>query len=435
MDRSRSRWDCFLEHAALTDVGLRRSNNQDSFAVAVAPNRWKWLERGHLFVVADGMGAHAAGELASKIATDVVPLSYFKHRNGSPPDALLAAVRDANQRIYKRGQASPDFKGMGTTVCVMAVTPQGVFLAHVGDSRAYRLRGHRLEQLTFDHSLIWEMKAAGHIAADDSGSFIPRNIITRSLGPHADVQVDLEGPFSVQAGDTLVLCSDGLSGPLEDDEIGKIAGSMPPDQAARALVDLANLRGGPDNITVIVIRVLEEPDVPESPPHEVGRPDEVGHPKEAAKPLPSIVLGAIGLFALGSLILAAFAQWLLAVISLLAAVGVGGAVIIARSGGKWVPRMYQGQALGRGPYKTIDCQPDEAFAKKLADTVQQLEDAAVRGGWTVDWSRFARHRDQATAAQKAGAFAAAVSEYCRAMSFMVGQLKAQRTHKADGAQQ
>ena len=149
-----------LEYAALSDVGLRRSNNQDSLAVMPAASQSLWQQRGDLFVVADGMGAHAAGELASKISTDTVPLVYHKLMDNTPAEAVLAALEEANAQINNRGQAI-DFRGMGTTTTALVLLPYGALVAHVGDSRAYRLRGNRLEQLTFDHSLVWEIRAAG----------------------------------------------------------------------------------------------------------------------------------------------------------------------------------------------------------------------------------------------------------------------------------
>ena len=213
-----------------------------------------WRRRGHVFVVADGMGAHAAGELASKMAADGIPHTYYKLRDESPPDAIRKSVREANQQIHRRGQANPEFKGMGTTTDVLVILPQGALVAHVGDSRVYRLRGTKLEQLTFDHSLVWEMSASGQFADGAAVNLVPKNIITRSLGPHAHVQVDLEGPYPIEMGDTFLLCTDGLTGLVKDEEIGVILGVLPPGEAAQVLIDLANLRGGPDNITVIVVR-------------------------------------------------------------------------------------------------------------------------------------------------------------------------------------
>ena len=186
----------------------------------------------------------------------LIALVYRKRLDQSPPEAILSAILDANHQIHSRGQASPDFRGMGTTATALVLLPAGAMVAHVGDSRAYRLRGAQIEQLTFDHSLVWEIRAAGQTPDAELPGYISKNIITRSLGPNAAVQVDLEGPHPVQAGDTFLLCSDGLSGQVKDDEIGMVLSCLPPAEAAQALVDLANLRGGPDNITVVIVRVL-----------------------------------------------------------------------------------------------------------------------------------------------------------------------------------
>ena len=231
-------------------------NNQDSQIVVLARKEKEWLRRGHLFMVADGMGAHAAGELASKMATDFVSLTYYKAARGSPLEAIREAFQDANERVFSRGQENADFRGMGTTSSALVLLPEGAIVAHVGDSRVYRLRANVLDQLTFDHSLVWEMRATGKMRDTDINLNVPKNIITRSLGPYPEVQVDLEGPSPIRTGDAYLLCSDGLSGQVEDDEIGCIMGNLAPREATQALVDLANLRGGPDNITVIVVRVV-----------------------------------------------------------------------------------------------------------------------------------------------------------------------------------
>ena len=210
---------------------MRRTNNQDSLAVVVTDDAATWASRGHLLMVADGMGAHAAGELASKLAADNIPHTYFKLRDLYPPAALRQAIRDANALIHAKGQSSIGFHGMGTTCSCLVLLPQGALVAHVGDSRVYRLRGHRLEQLTFDHSLVWEMAAAGQMAEEDVPAYIPKNVITRSLGPHPTVNIDLEGPFDAAAGDVFLLCSDGLSGQITDEEIGALLHCLPPEEA------------------------------------------------------------------------------------------------------------------------------------------------------------------------------------------------------------
>ena len=250
MPQQQVNWNQCLQHAAVSDIGMRRSNNQDSYSVVLASDVEHWYQRGHMFLVADGMGAHAAGELASKLAVDGIPHLYHKHHEVSPPEALQRAIQDTNIEVNRRGQANPDFKDMGTTTSVLVMLPQGALIAHIGDSRIYRLRGEKLRQLTFDHSLVWETKANGKLPDGvDIGQVVPKNVITRSLGPNARVKIDFEGPYPVAVGDTFLLCSDGLTGRVEDEELAAFMAHMPPKEAAAALTDLANARGGPDNIT------------------------------------------------------------------------------------------------------------------------------------------------------------------------------------------
>jgi len=312
-------WNHCLEHAELTDIGLRRANNQDSYTVSLAGDQIDFQQRGHFFMVADGMGAHAAGELASKIATDVVSLTYRKLLEQSPPEALLSAVLEANRQIHARGQASADFRGMGTTATALALLPAGALVAHVGDSRAYRLRGGRIEQLTFDHSLVWEMQAAGQLPKDVPG-YISKNIITRSLGPNPTVQIDLEGPYPVQAGDVFLLCCDGLSNPVKDDEIGMVLEVLPPAEAVQSLVDLACLRGGPDNITVIVIRVLG--------PQIAGNADDSATATTQAKlrPIHPLVWTVLGVSSLAAAWMFMLQRTSIALACMLGAIGAGVAV-------------------------------------------------------------------------------------------------------------
>lgn len=243
-----------VQHAALSDLGMRRANNQDAYAVASADLQ-QWRSRGHFFMVADGMGAHAAGELASQLAVDNVPHMYQKLRSLTPPAALRQAVHKANKLIFDKGESSAEFNGMGTTCSCLVLLPDAALIAHVGDSRVYRQRCSELEQLTFDHSLVWEMAAASDTTDENVPACIPKNVITRSLGPHAMVNVDLEGPYNVRPGDKFLLCSDGLTGVVDNDLIASLLECLSPDDAAATLVDVANLRGGPDNITVVVAEV------------------------------------------------------------------------------------------------------------------------------------------------------------------------------------
>jgi protein phosphatase len=149
--------------------------NQDALAILQAEDVATWITRGHLFMVADGMGAHAAGELASKLAADNIPHSYRKLHDLAPPAALRQAIRDTNAVIFSKGQSSIGFQGMGTTCSCLVLLPQGALVAHIGDSRVYRVRDNVIEQLTFDHSLVWEMAAAGEMAREEVPAYIPKN--------------------------------------------------------------------------------------------------------------------------------------------------------------------------------------------------------------------------------------------------------------------
>ena len=139
------------------------------------------------------------------------------------------------------------------TAAASAPEPEGALIAHVGDSRVYRIRNQRIDQLSFDHSLVWELVRRNHLTPEHANLAVPKNVITRSLGPDPAVEVDIEGPLNVAPNDVYLLCSDGLSGPVSDPELGAFAGNFHPDDACRYLINLTNLRGGPDNITVIVV--------------------------------------------------------------------------------------------------------------------------------------------------------------------------------------
>lgn len=425
MDEASGNWNHCLDCVSISDVGLRRANNQDSKAVVLASSQEEFQDRGHLLLVADGMGAHAAGELASKLAADMVPLTYHKLQDLSPPEALAAAVRDANGQIHSRGQASEDFKGMGTTVSSLAILPQGALLAHVGDSRAYRLRGTRLDQLTFDHSLVWELQRANRGTPELIPQNVPKNIITRSLGPKADVEIDLEGPFPIQIGDTFLLCSDGLSGQVSDEEIGTILHCLPPKEAIRVLVDLANLRGGPDNITIVIARVTGPQVMAGADADGQSSRDATGNP---VHPLFWTLLGILGLAAAGLFVIGSTVAGL---ISLIAAVVVGVVILVQRYADSGSGPHFDGRPLGKGPYVACDCTPNAEMASRLSGVVQQLRDAAANGQWNVDWHRFNGMTAQAGASVETGDYVRAVREYCHAVSFMMEQLRNQQADKSD----
>jgi serine/threonine protein phosphatase PrpC len=409
-------WQTFLEHAELSDVGLRRANNQDSMADMLAGNEVDFFRRGHLFVVADGMGRHAAGELASKISVDTIPLEYFKQPTAAPPVALKMAMEEANRRIHARGGQNPDFKGMGTTTCALALLPVGAIVAHVGDSRVYRLRGGTLEQLTFDHSVFWEMRAHAKANGTEVPANIPKNYITRSLGHDATVNVDLEGPFPLAQGDTFLLCSDGLTGPVDDEELAVLLSCLRPQEAVRVLVDLANLRGGPDNITVIVARVNDLSTVGTATP-----------PKATSEsPVPIAVWGALGaaalsagiLFGLGQTIAGAVASGVTLLLGLYT-----GALLT--SGGR-VSSAWQKYRLGQGPHTSQSYAATEPFVAKLAALTHQLRESAAQQNWKVNWPQFEKLVRDATMARNAENYPEAVRQYCYAFSYLMTEIRRQR---------
>jgi protein phosphatase len=240
--------------ARLTDVGVKRSHNQDACAAQPAVDEAGYRSHGHVFVVADGMGGHAVGEKASAKAVRDIPFLYSKHARDGIIPAIRRAFQEANAGIYAIGQQNPEFRGLGTTSTALILRPEGAWIGHVGDSRAYRVRGGKAEQLTFDHSWVWEIARRQGVDPDELGDF-KKNVIIRSLGPDPEVEVDIEGPHPVQPGDAFLLCSDGLTGVVSPQEIGAVVTALDPDEAARFLVHLANLRGGPDNITVMIVQV------------------------------------------------------------------------------------------------------------------------------------------------------------------------------------
>jgi protein phosphatase len=241
------------DQAFRTDTGRQRNANEDSV-----------FTRSPLFVVADGMGGAQAGEVASKTAVE----SFDRELPAGPPERVLReTVEAANRTIHEHAQKDPDLAGMGTTITAAIVDLEAaeVAIGHVGDSRAYRLRGARFERLTRDHSLVEEMRRKGQITEAQAEDHPQRSIITRALGPEPEVEVDLQ-TVPAQPGDVFLICSDGLTTMLGDEQIGKLlARSTSMQSAVRALVDEANRAGGRDNITVIAFR-LGDPTAPEGAP-------------------------------------------------------------------------------------------------------------------------------------------------------------------------
>lgn len=228
-----------------TDKGLRRDSNQDSFLI----NK----EIG-LFVVADGMGGHSGGEVASQLAVqsaeDVV--SEFRNRGLSPRDLIHKVYEESGHRIYDRAARDSQLAGMGTTMVMVYLQGSSLFIGNVGDSRAYMYRKPNLWQITEDHSLVNEQLRAGLIREDQVKQFVGRNVITRSVGYERDVIPDvLERPL--QKGDQFILCSDGLSGMISDELMSETMGSRDRDAAVSELINRALEAGGEDNVTVLLL--------------------------------------------------------------------------------------------------------------------------------------------------------------------------------------
>ena len=230
-----------VSYGASSDVGRVREANEDSYLVAEP-----------LFVVADGMGGHIAGDVASTTAVKVIQ-EGSGHLSSEDPATLTKIITDANTAIWDKAQSDPALRGMGTTCTLVLVDDDRVHIAHVGDSRAYRVRDGQLEQLTEDHTLVGRMVQEGRLSAEEAQHHPQRSIITRALGVDEEVQVDLD-TVELSDGDRLLICSDGLSSMVEEDQIKDVLAREPdPQKTADALVELANEAGGDDNVTVVVI--------------------------------------------------------------------------------------------------------------------------------------------------------------------------------------
>ena len=238
-----------LAVSRLSDIGCVRKNNEDSEGAFNGTDP----AQGCLLVVADGMGGAAAGEVASGLAVEKVNEVYFASPPGNPTAALKAAIEAANSAIFMKASDDPRLGGMGTTCTAVAVIGREAWFGHVGDSRAYHIRGADLAQLTKDHSLAAEFERKG------GGGGAParaKNVLTRCLGVKEEVKVDVsETPTRLEDDSALVLCSDGLSNLVEDAEVLHNVAMHLPDSACKRLVQLAKDRGGPDNITVQVARI------------------------------------------------------------------------------------------------------------------------------------------------------------------------------------
>lgn len=469
-----------VQYASRTDVGMRRAVNQDAFAARLCTDHAEWSRYGHLFVVADGIGGHAVGDLASRICVDTLPIAFFKHADSSVEDSLHHAILAANKAINDRGRENPEFEGMGTTCTALSLSAAGAIAGHVGDSRLYRVRRGVIQQLTFDHSLQWEMIRLGRATPENVELFHPRNVITRCLGPDSFVHVDIEGPFPVESGDIYMLCSDGVTNHVSDAEIGLILSNLTPAESSRLLINLANLRGGFDNSTVIVVNVESYPErgaaeataaatpaVPTQPPRRQRSPG-----RYAASGVVLILAAVLAALAArvtvanmpagpGGFLAATVAGAMILFAGLLIALRIyrsgvrsdaipaqpapappaapppAPAVVAAALSSELdaFPGTASDQHLLRSsfnahpPYRTVQCHKADELFNCLAEAHNELMQACRDNSWNVDLEELAMLDRQATAAAQAGKFDRVLRARGRAIDIVMRELPQKQTPK------
>jgi protein phosphatase len=309
---------------------------------------------------------------------------------------------------------------MGTTVDALLLLPQGAVVAHVGDSRVYRWRNQTIEQLTFDHSLVWEVCVAFKLPFDQAPQDIPRNQITRSLGPTEKLKVDLEGPYPIEVGDIFLVCSDGLCGQINDREIGQVLGALSPEEATETLVNLANLRGGPDNITLIVAKAteMEDQNLPLSP----------GFSSSAWISL-AVTAAMLVVMTLGILFdESRFFAWVGIISAIL------GLITFVWNAREFLFFFFfqhtsPDKLYGNGPYTSYSCPPGVEFTEKLASVLQQFRQVTQGNKWDIPWDKANVREQAALSAIRLEQYGTAIREYCLMINFLMQELKKQRPKK------
>jgi len=267
-----------ITYAKGTDAGRARDHNEDYAEAFISSDPNQRRQKGDLFIVADGMGGHQAGEVASEGAVRLMWRDYCADPAPDIPSSLVRAIKQANASIYQQAQQVVTQTGMGTTVVAAIVRGRELYLANVGDSRAYLMRQGKVSQVTQDHSFVAEQIRAGILTREEARAHPQRNVITRALGSRPEVEVDTYSG-ELQAGDVLLLCSDGLSEHVQEEDMQQILSRYLPEDAIQQLIALANNRGGNDNISVLIVRAApavaaapQEPVAPTArpvaPPHK-----------------------------------------------------------------------------------------------------------------------------------------------------------------------
>jgi protein phosphatase len=253
-----------IEVSSQSDIGCVRTNNEDSFGYWEPEDDQQFLRKGRLAVVADGMGGYEGGQEASRLAVETLMAVYRDFGGDNPQDALIEALQTAHERIRQYSFAHPELRGMGTT-CTAAAIVRGthgsanydaLYYVHVGDTRLYLIRDGQITRVTRDHSYVGRLVESGMISQEEAEHHPQRNILTAALGTNPDLIMDSPGhPEPLRPEDVLLICSDGLWGLVRDPEILDVVENKSAEQAGRELIELARERGGPDNITVEILRL------------------------------------------------------------------------------------------------------------------------------------------------------------------------------------
>ena len=246
-----------LVGAMQSHPGLARSSNEDAAAYVLPELGDTFSRSGSLALIADGVGGHAAGEIASQLAAEIIRRTYYD-MSDTVPEVLAACFHAANRAIYERAQADPSCAGMATTCTAIAIRNGRAYLAHIGDSRAYILREGALRQISQDHSVVEELVRRGTISRSEAMRSPYRNLVLRALGSVSDIEPLIwSDGLRLQPGDKIILCSDGLSDLVDDEKIAEVAGTLAPLAACHALIDAALEQGGRDNISLGVFAVQD----------------------------------------------------------------------------------------------------------------------------------------------------------------------------------
>ncbi len=275
-----------------TDVGRVRAENQDFGTYTTPREEAASHPGGRLLIVADGMGGHRGGATASRLATETVKAQYLGSETGDPAAALNDALTRANARVFSEAQSNADLRGMGTTTSALVIRGEQAWFGHVGDSRIYLVRDDEIKQLTDDHSLVATMVREGLLTSQEAETHPRRNVLQRSMGVAEEVEIDIRGPFDLQVDDFFILCSDGLHGVVKEPELKEYA-ELSLDEAADRYVKLALERGAPDNVTVLVARIvvageIGDDTIVDSPYDETMRDEIVDQSKRDTAKIPAM---------------------------------------------------------------------------------------------------------------------------------------------------